>query len=105
MTATVRGMNPKAASEFQISRYRQMTGEQRLALALRLASHAVVTDVTGTTPVLLLDDVFSELDPKRSASLLAHLPAGQALLTTAGVLPDAIVPDLVVHVGGGSIVA
>ena len=81
-------------------------GEQRsLALALRLASHAVVTDVTGTTPVLLLDDVFSELDPKRSASLLAHLPAGQALLTTAGVLPDAIVPDLVVHVGGGSIVA
>ncbi|MEX2659263.1 MAG: DNA replication/repair protein RecF, partial [Acidimicrobiales bacterium] len=41
-------------------------GEQRsLALALRLATHAVVTEVTGSSPVLLLDDVFSELDPDR----------------------------------------
>jgi DNA replication and repair protein RecF len=33
--------------------------------------------------VLLLDDVFSELDPLRSKALLAGLPPGQALLTTA----------------------
>jgi DNA replication and repair protein RecF len=79
-------------------------GEQRsLALALRLATHAVVTEVTGTVPVLLLDDVFSELDPVRSASLLAHLPEGQALLTTAGSLPEAVAPDLVVRVEGGTI--
>jgi DNA replication and repair protein RecF len=79
-------------------------GEQRsLALALRLATHAVVTEVTGTTPVLLLDDVFSELDPNRSASLLAHLPAGQALLTTAGSLPEGVAPDLVVRVEDGTI--
>src|SRR5207245_2567601 len=59
-------------------------GEQRsLALALRLAGHAVVTDVVGDTPVLLLDDVFSELDRARSEALVTHLPAGQALLTTA----------------------
>ncbi len=59
-------------------------GEQRsLALALRLAVHDVVTAATGTPPVLLLDDVFSELDPDRSAALLAHLPPGQTLLTTA----------------------
>ena len=52
-------------------------GEQRsLALALRLAAHAVVTATAGTAPVLLLDDVFSELDPARSAALLASLPAG-----------------------------
>ena len=79
-------------------------GEQRsLALALRLATHAVVTEVTGTTPVLLLDDVFSELDPKRSASLLAHLPSGQSFLTTAGSLPEGIAPDLVVRVRDGTI--
>ena len=80
-------------------------GEQRsLALALRLASHAVVTDVTGSSPVLLLDDVFSELDPERSDALLAHLPSGQALLTTAGPLPEGAEPGLVVRVAGGRLV-
>jgi DNA replication and repair protein RecF len=59
-------------------------GEQRsLALALRLATHQLATDRLGTAPVLLLDDVFSELDPLRSKALLVGLPPGQALLTTA----------------------
>jgi DNA replication and repair protein RecF len=71
------------------SRTHASQGEQRsLALALRLAAHALVTDVTGSAPVLLLDDVFSELDPGRSAALLRLLPPGQALLTTAGHVPD-----------------
>jgi DNA replication and repair protein RecF len=79
-------------------------GEQRsLALALRLATHSVVTDVTGSTPVLLLDDVFSELDADRSEALLAHLPPGQALLTTAGALPGSVAPDLVVRVRSGTV--
>jgi DNA replication and repair protein RecF len=79
-------------------------GEQRsLALALRLGSHTVVTEVTGTPPVLLLDDVFSELDADRSHALLEHLPPGQALLTTAGTLPDGVRPDLVVRVRNGTI--
>lgn len=59
-------------------------GEQRsLALALRLAAHQLATERLGSAPVLLLDDVFSELDPFRSRALLAGLPPGQALLTTA----------------------
>ena len=79
-------------------------GEQRsLALALRLAIHAVVTDVTGSSPILLLDDVFSELDPARSHALLEHLPPGQALLTTAGPLPEGATPGLVVRVEGGDL--
>ena len=79
-------------------------GEQRtLALALRLAAHHVVTAETGTPPVLLLDDVFSELDPDRSAALLAHLPAGQTLLTTASGLPPGAEPELVLHLAGGEI--
>lgn len=87
------------------SRTHASQGEQRsLALALRLASHAVVTDVTGSSPVLLLDDVFSELDRDRSAALLAHLPPGQALLTTAGPLPDGVTPELVVRVRSGTLV-
>ena len=52
-------------------------GEQRsLALALRLAAHRLVTDAAGTPPVLLLDDVFSELDPDRSARAAGPPPAG-----------------------------
>jgi DNA replication and repair protein RecF len=63
-------------------------GEQRsLALALRLAGHALVTERIGSAPILLLDDVFSELDPARSEALLSCLPEGQAVVTTAGELP------------------
>jgi DNA replication and repair protein RecF len=81
-------------------------GEQRsLALALRLAGHAVVTDVTGEPPVLLLDDVFSELDPRRSAALVRHLPAGQAIVTTAGLLPPDLAAERIVHVRAGALVA
>ncbi len=79
-------------------------GEQRtLALALRLAVHHVVTDSSGSPPVLLLDDVFSELDPDRSAALLAHLPAGQTLLTTASRLPPGAEPEVVLRLAGGTI--
>ena len=74
-------------------------GEQRtLALALRLAVHNVVADETGSAPVLLLDDVFSELDPGRSAALLVNLPPGQVLLTSAGGLPDGADPDLLLEI-------
>jgi len=81
-------------------------GEQRsLALALRLASHRVLTDITGSPPVLLLDDVFSELDPDRSDALLANLPTGQTVLTSASGLPPKASPDLVLRVSGGRITA
>ena len=77
-------------------------GEQRsLALALRLAAHRVVGEAVGAAPVLLLDDVFSELDPERSEALLTHLPPGQALLTTAGLVPESARPGKLVRVSGG----
>lgn len=79
-------------------------GEQRsLALALRLAAHAVVTEEAGEPPVLLLDDVFSELDDQRSAALLSVLPPGQAVLTTVGPLPAGARPALVVRVSDGGL--
>ncbi len=75
-------------------------GEQRcLALALRLAIHELVRSKTDLRPTLLLDDVFSELDPVRSKALVAELPAGQSLLTTAAPLPEGIDVATVVQVG------
>ncbi len=79
-------------------------GEQRcLALALRLAAHRLIGDRIGSPPVLVLDDVFSELDPRRSAALLAHLPDGQVLMTTAGVVPPGAHPDAMVTVEAGTV--
>ena len=66
-------------------------GEQRcLALALRIGIHQLVTARTPLVPTLLLDDVFSELDPVRSRALVAELPPGQSILTTAVPLPPGI---------------
>ena len=60
-------------------------GEQRTAaLALKLAEFDLLADALDETPVLLLDDVFSELDPSRRAWLsdaVRHM--GQAILTSA----------------------
>lgn len=59
-------------------------GQQRTAiLALKLAELDLVTEHDGRPPLLLLDDVFSELDPARRAHLvrrIAELP--QAFVTT-----------------------
>jgi DNA replication and repair protein RecF len=79
-------------------------GEQRsLALALRLAAHRAVTDAVGESPILLLDDVFSELDVDRAAALVAHLPDGQVLLTTAANVPADVAPALTLRVHEGRI--
>ena len=78
-------------------------GEQRsLALALRLAADAEVREHRGVEPVLLLDDVFSELDAGRAAALLETLPPGQRVLTTASAeLPAGVRPDLAIRVADG----
>ncbi len=80
-------------------------GEQRtLALALRLGAHRMVADKEGSAPVLVLDDVLSELDPIRAAALLHHLPVGQVVITTAGPLPEAAHPDAVLRIQAGTVV-
>jgi DNA replication and repair protein RecF len=58
-------------------------GEQRLAvLSLLLAEAELIADRRGVPPLLLLDDVLSELDPARRRILAARVAtAGQALIT------------------------
>ena len=78
-------------------------GEQRsLALAVRLAGHELVQQQRGVAPLLLLDDVFSELDPLRSDRLLNLLPGGQTLVTTASPLPHAMTPAVIIDVAAKS---
>ena len=55
-----------------------------LILAFKIAELQAARELTGEAPLLLLDDVSSELDPGRSAQLFAALvrEAGQCVLTT-----------------------
>jgi len=60
-------------------------GQQRaLVLALKVAEIDNLTEVLGRPPLLLLDDVSSELDPAKNRYLLEYLARlpGQAILTT-----------------------
>jgi len=61
-----------------------------LALALRLASHDVLT-ADGGEPVLILDDVFAELDTSRRERLAALVAGREQVIVTAAVIGD--VPD------------
>jgi DNA replication and repair protein RecF len=60
-------------------------GQQRIALlAMILSERDALESVRGELPILLLDDVLSELDPGRRERLLGLLAdGGQAMITTA----------------------
>jgi len=78
-------------------------GEQRtIALSLRIAGHQLLKNIHNTNPLLLLDDVFSELDAKRSKSLLELLVADQTFISTA-VEPEYIVESTQVRIHEGTI--
>ena len=57
-------------------------GQQRsVALALKLAESRVMESITGDKPVMLLDDVMSELDENRQDYILNHLKDQQVFIT------------------------
>ncbi len=68
-------------------------GQQRtLVLALKLGATRLLERHFGTPPLLLLDDIFGELDPGRRNALLASLPsAAQKIITTTHLdwMPEA----------------
>ena len=75
------------------------------ALALRLAAFQLLRHDLGTDPVLVLDDVFAELDAGRRARLAAMVADAEQVLITAAVADD--VPDALCgatyHVAQGTV--
>ncbi len=64
-------------------------GQQRTAiLAFKLAELDLLTGVDGRPPLLLLDDVFSELDPERRAHLIRRIAALPQSFVTTTTLDD-----------------
>lgn len=79
-------------------------GEQRVAvLALLLAEADLVAERRGVPPLLLLDDVLSELDPSRRRILADRVAGrGQALVTATDPAMLPADPDQLVEVGDGT---
>ena len=82
-------------------------GQQRtLATALLLAQGSLLQEETGQAPILLIDDVFGELDPARRRALLSILPPeSQVFITTTHLdwLRDSPCPLPICQVKNGSI--
>ncbi|MDD3346080.1 DNA replication/repair protein RecF [Oscillibacter sp.] len=74
------------------------------ALSMKLAEREIYKNATGEYPVLLLDDVLSELDPKRQEFVLNRISGGQVFITCC---EDDRLPQLlggkVFHVACGNI--
>jgi DNA replication and repair protein RecF len=83
-------------------------GQQRLAaLALKLAEVDLLRERVGTRPILLLDDVLSELDERKQAAVLrAAVSGGQTLLTVTSMdqlRGNALAHACVYHLQAGAI--
>ena len=74
------------------------------ALAMRLAQIDILARAHGEAPLLLLDDVLSELDQGRCARLLSRLDSMQTLLTCTDLSGlDGIRPDCILKVRDGMV--
>lgn len=64
------------------SREYSSQGQKRsIALSLKLAEAEIIKKTTGQKPIILLDDVMSELDKKRQNYILNHIKGWQVFLT------------------------
>lgn len=64
------------------------------AVALKLAVYELIREKRGEAPVLLLDEIFAELDNERAERLMERFGSvGQIFLTTAGEPPDSLLRE------------
>ena len=74
------------------------------ALSLKLAQREIFQEETGEWPVLLLDDVLSELDPLRQEYVLNRIAGGQVFITCCeNDRLDALLTGRVFHVKNGEV--
>lgn len=93
------------------SRFASQGQQRSIVLAEKLAEAYIIEEMLGQKPVLLLDDVMSELDGNRRAALVDYLTQDvQAFITTAnlayfdqGMLDRARVVKLPLQNGGGDL--
>ena len=72
-------------SESDLKKYGSQGQQRTAALSLKLAEIALVREKIKETPILLLDDVLSELDRKRQTQLLDSIENLQTIITCTGL--------------------
>lgn len=99
----------QAAGEPEDLRKYGSQGQQRTAaLTLKLSEIAYVTNTQRTSPVMLLDDVLSELDEKRQRQLLNAIGEVQTIITCTGLdefVGGRLSIDKLFHVSQGHVTA
>ena len=75
------------------------------ALSLKLAERALFQEDTDQWPVLLLDDVLSELDARRQDFVLRRITGGQVFITGCEAPPGNFPQGKVLHIHGGRLTA
>lgn len=73
------------AEEKEIRKYGSQGQKRTIALSLKMAEIEIVEEITGEKPVLLLDDVLSELDRNRQNYLLENIKGIQTIITCTGL--------------------
>ncbi len=74
-----------SVNDVDIRKYGSQGQQRTAALTLKLSEIELVKRSIGTTPVLLLDDVLSELDNKRQTALLESMDNIQMIITCTGL--------------------
>ena len=82
-------------------------GQQRtVALSLKIAEIKLVKNIINDNPILLLDDVMSELDSSRREALLEEIKDIQTIITCTGYddfIKEQVVINNVYHVTNGTV--
>lgn len=92
--------------EVDIRRFGSQGQQRTAALSLKLAEIELVKAISKDTPVLLLDDVLSELDSNRQHYLLENISRIQTLITCTGIeefLENHFQIDRLFYVKNGSV--
>lgn len=70
-----------AIDGMEVRRFGSQGQQRSVVLSMKLAESRILADMTGESPVVLLDDVMSELDAGRKDYLLGGLEQGQIFIT------------------------
>ena len=94
------------SEEIDIRKFGSQGQKKTLAISLKLSEIEIIKEKTGLTPILLLDDVFSELDEKRQKLLIDNIKDVQTIITCTGIkrnLYDNLKPDKIFYLNKGII--
>lgn len=93
-------------NDFDVKKYGSQGQQRTAALSLKLSEITLVKQITGNTPILLLDDVLSELDSNRQNYLINSIEDIQTLITCTGLdefVNSRIVINKIFNVSNGKV--